>query len=122
MKTSIIFSDNLKQVVLTPETDSEKLAMEMFTADDNVQIALKHGSIYSCQGDIPFTANIAECSGGYLRCYNNDKSIILVLRPKDDNAKSYNSKQAKRIFDLSREKIQNGRFKYQSLDQILNII
>lgn len=110
MKTAIIFSDNTKQIILTPESESEKTAIGMITENDNIEIALKNGSIYSCgnQEEI-FTASLKQSRGGYLRVYNDDNSIILVLTPKTKQNKAYSELQLKQAFEAARKK--NGKLK-----------
>lgn len=81
MKTAIILSDGIKQVVFTPENDQEKQALALFTADDNIEIAIHNGSFGESRFK-PFSANVGMCQGGYLRAFSDDSSRIFVLRPK----------------------------------------
>lgn len=82
MRTSIIFSDGIKQIVFTPENESEKFALKLITSDDNIELALKEGSFQSPYDPKPFAASIDKCQGGYLRVFNSADSIMLVLTPK----------------------------------------
>lgn len=115
MKTSIIFSDNTKQIVLTPETESEKTAMSMFTESDNIDIALREGDIYSCQTNRPFTGQFSECRRKYLRFFDDDKSIILVLTPKKEQKSIYSIEQMNEAFNAGRAKQNNKKYKHISL-------
>lgn len=83
MKTAIIFSDNIKQIVFTPENDQEKYALSLLTPDDDIELLLTNGNMFNDRGNKPFTANISQCKGGYLRVYEDNESRILVLKPKD---------------------------------------
>lgn len=83
MKTAIIFADGIKQIMFTPENDSEKQALQLITPDDNIYLALKHGSFFgSGLTDMPFHAHIAKCQGEYLRAFTDEESIMLVFSPK----------------------------------------
>lgn len=81
MKTAIILVDNIKQIVFTPENETEKRALAMFSADDNIELLIKSGTIGD-QYNRPFTANVDMCEGGYLRIFGDDESRIFVLKPK----------------------------------------
>ena len=85
MKVAVIFSDDIKQIVLTPENKDEKFALSLITADDSIELALKSGDVYNYPAgeSVPFTGSISECARDYLRFYENSSdSRILVLRPK----------------------------------------
>jgi len=88
MKTAVIFADGIKQVVFTPENDNEKLALDLITPSDDIELLLTTGTVYDMDKSIrPFTATINEYKGGYLRMYNDDDSKIFVLRPKNTDIK-----------------------------------
>lgn len=81
MEVSIIISNGVKQVMFTPENDNEKQALKMITPDDNIELAIKEGSFYD-KGTQPAGYNVGMCQGGYLRAWQNQDSIMLVLTPK----------------------------------------
>ena len=81
MKTAIIFSEGIKQVVLTPENDEEKFALSLITPNDDIELLLTNGTMYDMKIK-PFTATINESKGEYLRFYSEENSRILVLKPK----------------------------------------
>ncbi len=86
MKTAVIFADGVKQIMFTPENDSEKFALSLITSDDNIELLLKTGDFYdnNNSGNSVFSANLSKCRGGYLRIYeDHGESRILVLSPKD---------------------------------------
>lgn len=41
MKTAIIIADGIKQVMFTPENDSEKQALKMITPQDNITVEIR---------------------------------------------------------------------------------
>lgn len=82
MKTSIIFSDGIKQIMFTPENESEKQALKLITPDDDIELALKQGTFYNEHDPKPFTGSVNSCQGGYLRVFDSTDSIMLVLTPK----------------------------------------
>ena len=80
MKTAIIISNGLKQIMFTPENDSEKMALKLITPDDNISIEVKHGRFTDKATATGYS--ISECRGGYLRAWEDDNSVMLLLRPK----------------------------------------
>ena len=82
MKTAVIFTDGIKQIVFTPETKEEKYALSLITSNDDIELLVKSGSIGSKYNE-PFTANIDMCKGGYLRLFSDEESRILILKPKE---------------------------------------
>lgn len=82
MKTAIVFSDGIKQIIFTPENDDEKQALKLITPNDNIELAIHTGS-FADQRIKPFTANISKCKGGYLRTFSDTESLMFVLTPKD---------------------------------------
>lgn len=81
MKTAVIFCDGTKQIIFTPENDSEKFALGMLTANDDIELLLKSGG-FGDEYNEPFTATVNHCQSGFLRLYGEEYSRILVLRPK----------------------------------------
>ena len=82
MKTAIIFCDGVKQIILTPENDDEKFALSLLTPSDDMSILITSGT-FGDKDDRPFTKNVSNCVGGYLRLYNDSYSRIIVLTPKE---------------------------------------
>jgi len=81
MKTAIILTEGVKQIVFTPENDSEKFALSLITPNDDMELLIKNGSI----GDNylkPFTATVSECQSGFLRVFSDTDSRIIVFKPK----------------------------------------
>lgn len=69
MKIALYISEGVEQIVLTPETDTERALLGNLTAHDR-DLSIKHGSFFDCQG-------------GWIR-HNDaaDKSTMIVLRKK----------------------------------------
>lgn len=84
MKTSIIFADGLKQINFTPENNDERQTLKLITTDDNIQLAIKSGS-FGEERFKPFSVNIDQCQGGYLRTFDSSNSVMLVLSSKNKN-------------------------------------
>lgn len=88
MKTAIIIADGIKQIMFTPENESEKMALNMFTPDDNISLEVKQGTLYDGH-NTPQCARgyiVQKCKGEFLRAYDNEDSLMLVLTPKDKPA------------------------------------
>lgn len=84
MKCSIVISEGIKQVMFTPETESEKQALSMLTGDDNIEVAIKKGRFTDKREHYGYS--VAQCQGCYLRVWEDDNSTMLVLAPKKDPA------------------------------------
>lgn len=81
MKTAIIFADGLKQIVFTPENNDEKMALKLITPDDNIELAIKTGSIYDSKSKSLYAGDVKTCRGGYLRIFDGEESVMFVLKP-----------------------------------------
>lgn len=84
MKTAIIIADGIKQVMFTPENESEKQALKMFTPQDDINVEVKTGTFYSNLPDSARGYVVQKCQGGYLRAYESEESLMLVLTPKEE--------------------------------------
>jgi hypothetical protein len=82
MKTAIIIADGIKQIMLTPENDSEKQALKMITPQDDITLETHTGTLYDRSPASAKGYTVNQCKGGYLRAYENTDSLMLVLRPK----------------------------------------
>lgn len=83
MKTALIITEDIKQIVLTPQTEAEKKALKLFTPDDHIEVAIKSGTLFGYDRKTPMIGmDVNECQGGYLRFFENEESIMLVLTPK----------------------------------------
>ena len=88
MKCAVIIASDLRQVMLTPETEEEKYALSIITTNDDITVDIKSGTFYSYES--PPSAHgytVQECKGDYLRAYSDTNSIMLVLRPKKGKKK-----------------------------------
>jgi hypothetical protein len=82
MRTAVIFSDGVKQIVFTPENDSEQYALSLITPGDDIELLVETGS-FGEQHYKPFTRSVSQCQGGWLRLYQDKDSRILVLKPRE---------------------------------------
>lgn len=65
MKIALYIEDGLEQIVLTPQSPSEKSILAKLTDGSRI-VNIRKGSFYSCQG-------------GWVRQSVNDESAIIVL-------------------------------------------
>lgn len=72
MKVALYIDDGREQIVLTPETDSEKSILARFHDGTRVSTIYK-GAFY-------------ECRGGWVRQGADKDSTIIALRPQDSGA------------------------------------
>lgn len=80
MKTAILITQGVKQIMFTPENDAEKEALSYISPNDDIHTVIKRGTFYD-DGKI-FGANIYECQGGYYRAEQQESSVMFVLTPK----------------------------------------
>lgn len=66
MQIALFIKDGLEQIVLTPESDTEKSILGKMH-DGSREMSIHKGSFY-------------ECRGGYVRESKNDESTIIALR------------------------------------------
>ena len=85
MKTAIIISEGIKQIMFTPENENEKRALEMITTEDEIKVEIKTGSFHDTYRAVGYTIDM--CKGGYLRAWDNEDSLMLVLTPKKTKGK-----------------------------------
>ena len=81
MKTAILLADGVKQIMFTAETENEKQALKLITADDDIHTVIKEGTFYDHDQKV-FGANVYLCQGGYYRAEDKDESVMFVLTPK----------------------------------------
>ena len=81
MKTAILITDGVKQIMFTPENESEKQALKMISPDEEIHTVIKTGTFSDMNG--VFGANVYECRGGYMRADENEESVMFVLTPKE---------------------------------------
>jgi hypothetical protein len=74
MRTAIYIENGTIQLVLTPESDWEKKALNSF-AEKPVAAQIFQGAFYDCRGGWTRQTAYYESYGGYSR--NEDRSLIL---------------------------------------------
>lgn len=80
MKIALYIEDGLEQIVLTPESDTEKGILGKLH-DGTRDFELKRGSFYACRGG--YTRYSAVWRGLYDDADRDDESTMLVLRKPD---------------------------------------
>ena len=83
MKTAIILVDGAKQIMFTPENRTEEQSLKMISADDDINIVVKQGSFYGHGKNEVFGVVVEKCKGGWYRAWQDDKSVMFVITPKD---------------------------------------
>lgn len=83
MKIALYIEDGLEQIVLTPETDTEKSILAKLTSDSR-DMTIKHGSFYDTQGGWKrHQESYFDAFGGERQ---SDDSTMLILRAKSEPA------------------------------------
>lgn len=83
MKCAIIIADGLKQIMFTPENETERNALKMITPEDDITVDIKTGTFFEQMPTSAAGYCVEESKGGYLRAYCSAESLMLVLRPKN---------------------------------------
>lgn len=82
MKTAIIIADGIKQIMFTPETPEEKHALSLIKPSDDITVEAKTGTLYDHAPEAAKGYTVQRCGADYLRAYEDEDSLMLVLRPK----------------------------------------
>jgi len=90
MKTAILIANGVKQIMLTPENDTEREALSYISPDDDIHTVIKKGDFYGKGEDEIFGVDVYKCQGGWMRAENNRDSIMFVLTPKKKDKKINN--------------------------------
>lgn len=80
MKTAILITQGVKQIMFTPENDAEKEALSYISPNDEIHTVIKRGTFGS--DDQIFGVDVYECRGGYYRAEEQEDSVMFVLTPK----------------------------------------
>lgn len=78
MKIALYIEDGLEQIVLTPETETERAIVNKLH-DDERELSIKQGEFYHCQGGWVRHRKV----GIYDPQDNRDDSTMIVLRHKE---------------------------------------
>lgn len=87
MKTAILITDGVKQIMFTPENDSEKMALKMISPDEDIHTVIKTGTFSDSDMNGVFGVEVYECQGGYYRAKEEKDSVMFVLTPKNKDKK-----------------------------------
>jgi len=80
MKTAILITEGVKQIMFTPENDAEKEALNYISPNDDIHTVIKRGT-FSDKPEI-IGLDVYECQGGYYRAQEQKGSVMFVLTPK----------------------------------------
>jgi hypothetical protein len=79
MKIALYIEDGLEQIVLTPESDTEKGILGKLY-DNSRELSIKRGAFFNCQGGWTRYTPYWE-SSTYGGAKGGDESTMIVLRP-----------------------------------------
>jgi hypothetical protein len=82
VKIALYIEDGLEQIVLTPETETEKGIVRKLH-DDSRTLSIKRGSFYACQGGWTRQRQVSESYYGR-NSSTDDDSTMIVLRQKPE--------------------------------------
>lgn len=87
MKISIVFTEGVKQIMMTPENDHEKMALKYILPNDVLKTVSKTRSYMGTFADKYDHVNyqVAKCEGGYYRAFETEDSLMFVI--EDDSEK-----------------------------------
>lgn len=83
MKTSIYIEDGVVQLVITPESEFEKNAVNSFS-DKPLDVKIFSGTFYDCRGG--WTRQSEFYTNGFGIERSDDKSVILRVSSKPETA------------------------------------
>ena len=83
MKLSIVIADGYKQVMMTPENDHEKEALQYINVNDTLKTVAKKGTYDDKPRHYGMQTNM--CEGGYFRRFAEEESLMFVIQnnPKE---------------------------------------
>ena len=80
MKCAVVLAEGVKQIMLSPESDNEKMALKMIEADSEITVERKTGSFYDDENSVRgYSVNM--CQGDYLRAFSQSDCLMLVIKP-----------------------------------------
>lgn len=77
MKISIVIAENQKQIMMTPENDHERQALEMIDPSDTLQVVSKKGTYDDEPSHMGLQTSLSQ--GGVLRRYAQEESLMFVI-------------------------------------------
>ena len=83
MKTAVIVKGEVSQVTLTPETEAERAILSLFKRrNSEVDLSIVEGRV-GLGGSI-YGTSINQCQGGWLKEFEDEHSVNIVVGPKRD--------------------------------------
>lgn len=83
MKTSIVIAEGMKQIMLTPENETDVQVINLITEDDEISVDFQLGEFFDNTPQ-PIGYQVQKCNGGYLRAYKDEQSLMLILKNKKE--------------------------------------
>lgn len=80
MKIALYIEDGLEQIVLTPQSETEKAILGKLS-DGSRELGIKRGSFFKVQGG--WTRYAQPFRGVYDRTDQDDESTMIILTPPD---------------------------------------
>lgn len=83
MKTAILLANGVKQIMFTPENDTEREALSHITSEDNIHTVIAHADFYRGKSESSvFGVDVCEYKDGVHRAEKSEESVMFVLTPK----------------------------------------
>ncbi len=86
MKSALIISNGVKQIMFTAETEEEEAILKLLSPNVDITVDIYENA--TMFDDIPPSSYgylIGESQAGYNRAYKQKNSLMLVLRPKKES-------------------------------------
>ena len=86
MKISIVITEGAKQIMMTPETKTEKTALKYIAPDDELKVVNKTSTFMGNFSNKNEHVNyqVSKCDGGWYRAFETEDSLMFVIK---DNKK-----------------------------------
>ena len=83
MKAALVITEDVRQIVLTPENEIETKILSVMKGTEKQQMDLFVGSFYDATNYqyAPYKSSVLqECEGGWIREYSSKDSLIIVVK------------------------------------------
>jgi hypothetical protein len=91
MKCAVIMANGIKQIMLSPENKEEKMALQLITPNDDIKLDLIWGTMFDRVPPSAAKYVVQKSRGDYLRAYEQEEALMLVLTPKEEPPKEANA-------------------------------
>jgi hypothetical protein len=82
MKASLVITNDVRQVILSPENETEKKILSAIKGTEKADVDIHVGSFWdgSMYGHSYKSSRLQACQGGWTREYSDADSVILVIK------------------------------------------